>query len=264
MKPLSIAQITERMAEIQESDPFILELEKDDRKGVQTLLARWRKQKEQAKQLKAKFEAMTYYERKMQAQGFQLIAGVDEVGRGPLAGPVVAAAVILPENFFLAGIDDSKKLSEAKRNEYNEIIRREAVAFSVAMVSAEEIDELNIYQATKKAMKTAILTLSSGPDALLIDAMRLETPYPSESIIKGDANSVSIAAASIVAKVARDELMKEIGLIYPEYGFRHNMGYGTKEHLLALEKHGITPYHRKTFSPIKEWLQPTLFDMGNF
>jgi ribonuclease HII len=169
-----------------------------------------------------------------------------------LAGPVVCAAVILPEGFFLAGIDDSKKLSEKKREEFNAIIQKEALAVCVSMIEANEIDCLNIYEATKKAMKSAISGLSMKPDFLLIDAMKLETPYPSESIIKGDAKSVSIAAASIVAKVTRDRLMIKLSNEYPEYRFDQNMGYGTKEHILAIEKHGITPYHRKSFAPIKD------------
>jgi ribonuclease HII len=261
MKHLAIAEIADRLAATKEFDPFIYELEKDERKGVQTLLAKWKKQQEQERLLKDKFHEMTQYERNMRAQGFQVIAGVDEVGRGPLAGPVVAAAVILPENFFLAGIDDSKKLTEKKREEYDEVIRREALAVSIAMIAAAEIDEINIYQATKKAMKSAIASLAPKPDAVLIDAVKLEIPFRSESIIKGDAKSVSIAAASIVAKVARDKLMKEIARNYPAYGFQHNMGYGTKEHLQALKKYGITPYHRKTFSPIKDMLEPNLFQM---
>ncbi|MEH7110465.1 ribonuclease HII, partial [Bacillus sp. JJ1764] len=210
-----------------------------------------------------KFREMSHYESKFRSQGFQLIAGIDEVGRGPLAGPVVAAAVILPDHFFLPGINDSKKLSEKKRLEYDEMIRKEALSLSVAMISAQEIDEINIYEATKKAMKAAISALHPHPDYLLIDAMRLETPYPSESIIKGDAKSISIAAASIVAKVARDQWMKELGKEYPYYGFGQHMGYGTKDHIAAIEKYGITLHHRKTFSPIKELVEPNLFEFLN-
>ncbi len=177
---------------------------------------------------------------------------MDEVGRGPLAGPVVAAAVILPEDFFLAGIDDSKKLTEKKREEYNQIIRSQALAISISMIQAPEIDAINIYEATKKAMKAAISGLVPRPDFILIDAMKLEIPFASESIIKGDAKSISIAASSIVAKVARDNLMKDLAKTYPEYGFEQNMGYGTKEHINAIHTYGITPYHRKSFAPIKD------------
>lgn len=263
MKQLAISQIAELLAREEEAGSLIHELEQDKRKGVQALLVKWKKQKEQEKLLKDKFLAMTKYEQNLRNQGFKLIAGVDEVGRGPLAGPVVAAAVILPETFFLAGIDDSKKLTEKKREEYDEVIRRDALAVSIAVIDADEIDKINIYQATKKAMKTAIASLDPKPEAVLIDAVELEIPFRSESIIKGDAKSVSIAAASIVAKVARDRFMKEIAQEYPEYGFQKNMGYGTKDHLRALEKYGVTPFHRKTFSPVKELLQSNLFQKNS-
>jgi ribonuclease HII len=240
MKVQTIAEIEQQLINIKnESDPLFQRIQQDERKGVQHLIHKW-------------LRRMNVFENKWRARGYEYIAGIDEVGRGPLAGPVVAAAVILPKDFFLAGIDDSKKLSEAKRFEYAEIIKREAIAVNVAEVEAGEIDTINIYEATKRAMRAAIVSLSSKPDVLLIDAMKLETPYASESIIKGDAKSVSIAAASIVAKVARDSFMKEISKDFPEYGFEHNMGYGTKEHILAIQKHGITPYHRKSFAPVKD------------
>jgi ribonuclease HII len=252
MQKQSIGQIEKRLSTIlDDGDPFILELELDERIGVQKELARWRKQREQEKFLLQKYAEMNHYEKKYRAQGFHFLGGVDEVGRGPLAGPVVCAAVILPEAFCLPGIDDSKKLSEKRREEFEEIIRKEALAISVSMIHANEIDEINIYEATKKAMKSAIASLNPKPDFLLIDAMKLDIPFPSLSIIKGDAKSVSIAAASIVAKVIRDRLMKDLAKEYPEYGFHQNMGYGTKEHISAIQQHGITPYHRKSFAPIK-------------
>lgn len=253
LKKQSIEQIEKRLLEIEdERDPFIAEIEKDERKGVQNSILKWRKQREREQYFLNKFKEMNEYERKYRARGFQMIAGVDEVGRGPLAGPVVAAAVILPEDFFLAGIDDSKKLSEKKREEYDEIIRKEALAISLSLIHPAEIDIINIYEATKKAMNSAISSLDPKPDFLLIDAMKLETPFSFESIIKGDAKSVSIAAASIVAKVERDRLMKEISSRFPVYRFDQNMGYGTKEHIQAIQKYGITPYHRKSFAPIKD------------
>jgi ribonuclease HII len=249
----TIEQIEKRLLLIEdETDPYIDALEKDERKGVHTLINKWRKQTEKERNLIEKFHEMSTYERKHRAEGFQLIAGMDEVGRGPLAGPVVAAAVILPEDFFLAGIDDSKKLTEKKREEYNQIIRSQALAISISMIQAPEIDAINIYEATKKAMKAAIAGLVPRPDFILIDAMKLEIPFASESIIKGDAKSISIAAASIVAKVARDSLMKDLAKTYPQYGFEQNMGYGTKEHINAIYTFGITPYHRKSFAPIKD------------
>ncbi|SDM02002.1 ribonuclease HII [Bacillus sp. OK048] len=255
MKIETIAEIEKQLINIKdERDPFFQRLVLDERKGVQLLIHKWQRRMELERQLQEKFFEMNVYENKWREQGIHFIAGVDEVGRGPLAGPVVAAAVILPKNFYLPGIDDSKKLSEKKRNEYAEIIKKEAIAFSLGEVNASEIDTVNIYEATKKAMKRAVGSLSTNPDVLLIDAMKLETPYAFESIIKGDAKSVSIAAASIVAKVSRDNQMAEIAAEFPEYGFNHHMGYGTKEHLLAIQKHGITPYHRRSFAPIKNMI----------
>lgn len=233
-------------------DPLFDMLEHDGRKGVQQLIHKWRKQFEAQRILEEKFLEMNNYEKRYRLEGYHYIAGVDEVGRGPLAGPVVAAAVILPKDFFLPGIDDSKRLTNLKRQEYAEIIKEKAIAVGISFISAEEIDRINIYEATKKAMMSAILSLNPQPDFLLIDAMKLEMPYPSESIIKGDAKSVSIAAASIIAKTTRDNWMMEVAADYPDYGFDRNMGYGTQEHLQAIEKHGITPYHRKSFAPIKE------------
>jgi ribonuclease HII len=255
MKVQTIAEIEQQLHSIKaESDPIFQKFQHDERKGVQHLIHKWYRRMEKERLLQEKFNAMTVFENKWLAQGYKYIAGVDEVGRGPLAGPVVAAAVILPKDFFLPGIDDSKKLSEKKRNDYDLIIRRKAIAVSVAMIDAGEIDTINIYEATKKAMLAAIASLSSKPEVLLIDAMKLETPFVVESIIKGDAKSVSIAAASIVAKVARDNLMVKLTAEFPEYAFGQNMGYGTKEHILAIQKHGITPYHRKSFAPIKDML----------
>jgi ribonuclease HII len=255
MKVQTIAEIEQELTNIKaESEPYFQRIQQDERKGVQQLIHKWQRRKEQERQLQEKFYEMNVFENKWRAMGYEYIAGVDEVGRGPLAGPVMAAAVILPKNFYLPGIDDSKKLSEKKRNEYAEIIKKEAIAYSVAEVDAGEIDTFNIYEATKKAMKTAVVSLSQNPEVLLIDAMKLETPFIFESIIKGDAKSVSIAAASIIAKVARDRLMAEIGNDFPEYGFQNNMGYGTKEHISAIQKYGITPYHRKSFAPVKDML----------
>jgi len=256
MKVQTIAEIEQQLIGIKaESDPIFQRLQQDERKGVQQLIHKWYKKKELERILQEKFLEMNVYENKWRKQGYKYIAGVDEVGRGPLAGPVAAAAVILPKDFYLPGIDDSKKLSEKKRIEYDEIIRREAIAVSVALIDAVEVDSINIYEATKKAMKAAIASLTCKPEVLLVDAMKLETPYIMESIIKGDAKSVSIAAASIVAKVARDSLMIELSAEFPEYGFENNMGYGTKEHIQAVERYGITPYHRKSFAPIKSMVR---------
>jgi ribonuclease HII len=189
------------------------------------------------------------FENQALAEGFRFVAGVDEVGRGCLAGAVAAAAVILDLSKPLpAGLNDSKKLSEKKRLEIDEEIRRTAVAFSIAQIEADEIDRINILQATKKAMRAAIENLDPQADFLLIDAVQLkEINLPQKAIIKGDAISASIAAASIIAKTYRDNSMREFDKIYPQYGFAKHAGYGTKAHYEALREHGACPLHRKTF-----------------
>ncbi|UQZ73554.1 ribonuclease HII [Niallia circulans] len=256
MKLATMKDIKEALEAIREvNDPFILELEKDERKGAQKLLEAWKKRIEKEEKLHQHFLSMNYYEQIIRKQGYTYIAGIDEVGRGPLAGPVVTAAVILPEDFYLPGIDDSKKLSEKKRELFYEVIQKEAIAIGVGIISPAEIDRINIYQATKKGMLLAINELSQTPEYLLIDAMKLTTPYPSQSLIKGDSKSVSIAAASIIAKVTRDRMMKELHQEYPDYHFATNMGYGTQEHVAALKEYGITIHHRKSFSPVKEMVE---------
>jgi len=190
------------------------------------------------------------YEKDLKQQGIKLIAGVDEVGRGPLIGPVVAAAVILPENFKLDGLTDSKKLSEKKREEYYQIIKKEAIAIGVGVISEKRIDEINIYEATKEAMKDAISNLTVTPEHILIDAMKLELDIPTTSIIKGDLLSISISAASVIAKVERDHMLYEIDKEYPMYDLKNNKGYGTKKHLEAIKQYGITKYHRLSFKPV--------------
>ena len=192
------------------------------------------------------------YELELKKQGIKLIAGVDEVGRGPLIGPVVAAAVILPENFKLDGLTDSKKLSEKKREEYYQIIKKEAIAIGVGVISEKRIDEINIYEATKEAMKEAIKNLTVTPEHILIDAMPLELDIPTTSIIKGDLLSISISAASVIAKVERDHMLYEIDKEYPMYDLKNNKGYGTKKHLEAIKEYGITKYHRLSFKPVFE------------
>jgi len=195
------------------------------------------------------FQIGTAFEKQAVQEGFRFIAGVDEVGRGCLAGAVVAAACILDLSRPLpAFLDDSKKLSEKKRRQIDEEIRQSAVAFSIAQVEAEEIDEINILQATKKAMRLAIENLAPNADFLLVDAVQLkEINLPQKAIIKGDAISASIAAASVLAKNYRDNLMREMCKIYPEYGFSNHVGYGTKAHFEAIRKHGACPLHRKSF-----------------
>lgn len=227
----------------------------DTRNSVQQALKSWFRKQEKLKEQQKKLEYMMRYEKDIQTKGYRFIAGIDEVGRGPLAGPVVAACVIMPLENGITGIDDSKKLSEKKRQELYEHIVQHAVSIGIGVVDAGEIDTLNIYQATKVAMQKAIDNMEIKPDYLLIDAMQLENHLPQQSIIKGDANSYQIAAASIVAKVTRDELMKDYALQYPQYDFEHNAGYGTPKHLDGLQKYGITPIHRRTFEPIKSMVQ---------
>ena len=195
------------------------------------------------------------YEKELYQNGIEFIAGVDEVGRGPLIGPVVAAAVILPKNYELVGLNDSKKLSEKKRDKFYDIILNDAIAVGVGIISPEVIDEVNIYEASKLAMIDAINSLSVKPEHVLIDAMPLELEMPSTSIIKGDAKSLSIAAASVIAKVTRDRMMYELDSKYPEYGFGSHKGYPTKKHIEALEKYGLIDGYRKTYAPIKDMIK---------
>ena len=213
---------------------------------------------ERQKLLEEKLVTMQAYENELRAEGIRYIGGVDEVGRGPLAGPVTAACVVLPEDFDVLGVDDSKKLSEKKREELFDKIREKALAVGIGMCDNRVIDEINILEATKKAMAEAIRDADSqleekglspeGKEHLLIDAVSLkDVDKPQTSIIKGDAKSLSIAAASIIAKVTRDRLMAEYHRQYPYYGFDTNKGYGTKAHYEGIDKYGITPIHRKTF-----------------
>jgi ribonuclease HII len=197
---------------------------------------------------------MKEYENELYKKGIKIIAGIDEVGRGPLIGPVVTAAVILPIDFYDERINDSKKLTEKKREILYDVIMDNAISVGIGMSSNEVIDEINILEATKKAMKEAVSNLSVKPEYLLIDAVKLDIDIPSLSIIKGDAKSQSIASASIIAKVTRDRMLKELDKLHPEYDFKHNKGYGTKKHIEALYKYGVLKEHRKTFEPVKSIL----------
>ncbi len=198
---------------------------------------------------------MYQYEEELYENGINFIAGVDEVGRGPLNGPVVSACVVLPKGYHKDGIIDSKKLSEKKRNELFDIIKRDALGIGVGIVYADEIDELNIYEATKKSMKLAINNCNIKIEHVLIDAMKLDLDIPSTSIIKGDAKSISIAAASIIAKVTRDTMMYELDKKYPMYGYKNHKGYPTKKHIEAINKYGLIEGYRKTYGPVKDYLE---------
>ena len=190
------------------------------------------------------------YEKELYKEGYELIAGTDEAGRGPLCGPVVAAAVILPKNYKLEGLNDSKQLSEKKRDKYFEIIKKDAISYGISIVDAKTIDEINIYEASRKAMLEAISKLDVTPDFVLTDAMPLPMDN-SKAIIHGDALSLSIAAASVLAKVTRDEIMYELDKKYPEYCFKSHKGYPTKKHLENIKKYGILDNYRLTYKPVK-------------
>ena len=194
------------------------------------------------------------YEKELYNQGIEYIAGTDEAGRGPLAGPVVAAAVILPKGLIITGVNDSKQLTEKKREELFDIINEKALAIGISFIDNNKIDEINILEASRLAMMEAIKQLKIKPQYVLSDAMKMNIDVPVKPIIKGDALSESIAAASIIAKVMRDRYMDEMDLKYPNYGFKKHKGYPTKDHIEAIKKYGITPIHRKTFKPIKTML----------
>ncbi len=197
--------------------------------------------------------ALLEYETKYWEEGIEFVCGADEAGRGPLAGPVYAAAVIFEKGTVIEGLDDSKKLTEKKREYYFDIIKEKALAYSIASVDNETIDKMNILQATYLAFRTAVEGLSIKPQIALIDGNRIgELPCDYELIVKGDAKSQSIAAASILAKVSRDRYMMEMDAKYPEYNFKKHKAYGTKEHYEALAKHGASPIHRKSFRLFKE------------
>ena len=210
------------------------------------------KKEEREKLLKQKLIDMSVYEKQLYAGGITTVAGVDEVGRGPLAGPVLAACAVLPADWDIPGLDDSKKLSEKKRNEMFQIISDRALAIGTGMADNNTIDEINILNATKQAMRQAVAEaekqLGDAIGHVLVDAVTIDgIDNEQTAIIKGDAKSISIAAASIIAKVTRDNMMKEYALEYPHYAFESNKGYGTKAHYQGINEHGITPIHRKTF-----------------
>ena len=248
----TIKEIKEQLASIQRlDDPLLTEWEQDSRSGVIQAIAKRKKEIQKRLDEDERLEGMLAYEKECYARGMELIAGVDEVGRGPLAGPVVAAAVILPKACKIPGLNDSKKIPKSKHKEIYEAVLQNAIAIGIGVKDNQVIDQVNIYEATKLAMMEAIGQLDPQPQHLLIDAMKLDLPIPQTSIIKGDANSLSIAAASIVAKVTRDQMMEEFDCEYPGYDFTQNAGYGTANHLAGLDKLGVTPIHRRSFEPVK-------------
>ncbi|SIO12098.1 RNase HII [Carnobacterium alterfunditum] len=255
-KPITIAAIKDLLTSITNpADERLVQIKNDSRKGAINAYNAWENRLKKQQSILEKQQEMLQIEHYFWGKGTQYIAGIDEVGRGPLAGPVVAAAVILPIDFAVLGINDSKQLSSAKRESLFDQIQESAIAIGVGIKDHQVVDEVNIYQATKLAMIEAVQQLPKQPEQLLIDAMHLPVSIPQESFIKGDAKSLSIAAASIIAKVTRDRMMADYDELYPGYGFSKNAGYGTKVHLEGLQKHGACPIHRKTFAPVKNILK---------
>ncbi|KXU16294.1 Ribonuclease HII [Streptococcus oralis] len=254
----TIKEIRDQLAAVQDlQDPLFDRLEEDARAGVQKEILKRRKALLAEQEEDQRLEDMLTYEKELYAQGIGLIAGVDEVGRGPLAGPVVAAAVILPPSCKIKGLNDSKKIPKKKHREIFQAVQDQALSIGIGIIDNHVIDEVNIYEATKLAMTEAIRQLQSQPEHLLIDAMKLDLPTSQTSIIKGDAHSLSIAAASIIAKVTRDDLMASYDQDFPGYDFAQNAGYGTAKHLEGLKKIGISPIHRQSFEPVKSWFSST-------
>lgn len=246
-KKITIAQLEALFAKAGEKLPELLsEYEADERPGVKRLTARYRRMQEKLAAELARLDKMLEYERKYQE--YTYIAGMDEVGRGPLAGPVVTCAIILPKECKILYVNDSKQLTGKKREELYDKILEQAVAFGIGEVSPERIDEINILNATYEAMRSSVANLKVKPEILLNDAVTVpEITIPQVPIIKGDAKSISIAAASIVAKVTRDRMMEEYDKMYPGYGFASNKGYGSAEHIQALKRLGPSPIHRRSF-----------------
>ena len=247
-KKQSISAIREIFAAASETElpALYLEYEEDSRAGVQNLIQKYQKQEEALKKERERTEQMKIYEHKYEDLGW--ICGIDEVGRGPLAGPVVAGAVILPRDSKILYLNDSKQLTAKKRDELYDVIMREAVAVGIGYASPARIDEINILQATYEAMREAVGKLDPAPDLLLNDAVTIPgVEIRQVPIIKGDAKSISIGAASIVAKVTRDRLMEQYADVFPEYDFASNKGYGSAAHIAALKEYGPCPIHRRTF-----------------
>lgn len=252
----TIKEITTLLNNATSYEKWMEEIEKDERIGVQKAWKRWKTQFEKRQKLLMEHEEKIKFDTSFRPFEGALIAGVDEAGRGPLAGPVVTSAVILPYDCKeLIGINDSKQLSKSERRQFAEIIKQHAIDYVIHFQSARIIDQVNIYEATKLSMTESIQQLKNQPNICLIDAMELPITIPQQSIVKGDAKSLAIAAASILAKDARDEYMGQLHKKYPMYGFDKHAGYGTKQHLEALKKYGPIDEHRKSFEPIKSMIQ---------
>ena len=256
VEQLTIKEIKTKIKNLDDvSQPLMHQLKADSRKGVQQIAQKIERTRAKEKEARQKYQEMRFYEKKKLANGYDLICGIDEAGRGPLAGPVVAGAVILGEETYIPGLDDSKKLSEKKREELFELIYEQAQAVGVGIVEQSRIDEINILQATYEAMVQAVSELDLAPNYLLIDSETIpQVDLPQAGIEKGDSKSVSIAAASIIAKVTRDRMLVEYDEQYPEYGFAQHKGYGTKTHREALEQFGPCEIHRKSYKIVQKHL----------
>jgi len=242
-----IAQKADGMP-LEEAHRWLLELSEEFGDSVRKIADKYYKRLEAERKEIERLKAMMAFENEAREKGYCFIGGVDEAGRGPLAGPVVAACVILPKDAVIYGLNDSKKLSPAKRDKLYDEIREKAVAYGIGIADHTYIDRVNIYNATKKAMETAILYMKTRPDYLIIDAVRLDLDIMQKSVPKADALSASVAAASILAKVARDRIMEKMDVKYPGYGFAKHKGYGTEAHVEAIKKLGLCPIHRRSFT----------------
>ena len=252
----TIKEISNLLQLTSKPEPWMKDLERDHRSGVKAELRKWYRNYEKKQQLEQMLTEKISFDTSFKNSKGELLAGVDEAGRGPLAGPVVCAAVILPEETpQLLGLNDSKKISLQERDRLSIIIKEIAISFSVHIQSAARIDETNIYAATRESMEMAVNSLNTKPDIVLADAMKLQVGCRAESIIKGDEQSLAIAAASILAKTTRDQMMDKIHDEFPMYNFKKNVGYGTVEHVEALNQYGPCKHHRKTFEPVKSILE---------
>lgn len=262
IRALSIADLVRRISSADLVSPAVLRrLRRDERAGVRALAARLARREARESQERARLDGLLAVESEQRTLGFAVIAGVDEVGVAPLAGPVIAAAVILPPDLLLAHLDDSKRLTREQREALYPLVIERAEAWALGMATVEEIDRLNILQATRLAHRRAILGLIRRPELVLIDGRyAADVPLPQLVIIDGDATCASIAAASIVAKVTRDRLMVELAFRYPEYGFDRHKGYGTRTHREAIDRYGPTPLHRRSFLPVRFRQQPLTLD----
>lgn len=254
---MTIGQVRDYLGKIKPTQELVDQLGNDQRKGVQKLADQLNRQIQRQLKMESRFATMLRFEREYWDQGLQMIVGVDEAGRGPLAGPVVAAAVVIDPDFHLLGLNDSKKLSEEEREEYYDLIQEQALGVGVGIVDHQEIDQINILQASFKAMRLAIQELASQgiePGIILVDGDKFIPGVATrqEPLVGGDGASISIAAASVIAKVTRDRVMIEMGEKYPGYGFERNKGYGAPEHLQGLRELGPTPIHRQTFSIVRQ------------